>query len=168
MKAHVLAALSSKVAIGVTAGVLAFGSAGAVVATQAINHSSDGDPTTTTTSTTLDDNGATNDDAVTNDSAAQDESPDDHGTDFSTQVRDLAQDDEREGGIGEQVSQLAHDRNDERQAADQNANRGPGSVNSGHDDADDDEADDSADHDANDDDVAGTADRHGGDDSADD
>jgi len=162
MNTHVIAALTSKVAIGVTAGVLAFGSAGAVVATQTIGHSSDDHPTTTTTSTTLDDGSATNDDAVTNDADVQDESTDDHGTDFSAQVRDLAQDDDREGGIGEQVSQLAHDRNDDRQGADENANRGPGSVNSGHDEADD-EADDQTG-----DDQPGTEDHHGGDESADD
>jgi hypothetical protein len=154
MRSQLLAALSTKVAIGVAAGTLAFGSAGAVVATQAIGSSSDDAPETTTTpvdDTTALDEETTPEDEATVDDEVTEETGDDS---FSAQVRELAHDDDREGGIGEEVSRLAHERNEARHGedddeledededeSDDDANRGP-SANRGPGHADDDSDDD--------------------------
>ena len=143
MKSQVIAALSSKIAIGVAAATVAFGSAGAVVATQNIGSSSDDHPTTTTSTTVgTEDNVAPA--GVDDESVTSDQSDDT----FGAQVRELAQDPDREGGIGEEVSRLAHERNEARhdgdddeledEAEDHDSNRGPGSAHhdddQGHDD----------------------------------
>ena len=156
MKSQVIAALSSKIAIGVAAATVAFGSAGAVVATQNIGSSADDHPTTTTTSTTVgtEDNVAPA--GVDDESVTSDQSDDT----FGAQVRELAQDPDREGGIGEEVSRLAHERNearhdgdddeleddDEDEVEDHRSNRGPGSVH------DDDDHGHDGDHESGDDD----------------
>jgi hypothetical protein len=157
MKSPMLTALSSKVAIGVAAGTLAFGSAGAVFATQSIGSSSDDTPETTTTpvddTTALDEETTVEDEATIGDEVTEESSDDS----FSAQVRELAQDDDREGGIGEEVSRLAHERNEARHGEDdlddedeededEDARRGP-SANRGPGHADDDSDDDSDDGD---------------------
>jgi hypothetical protein len=136
MNPHLITALSSKVAIGVGAAALAFGSAGAVLATQNIGSSSDAAETTDTTDTTVpvvdETTDTTADDTTTkrsDDDATDDTESDDAAEPtFSDQVRALAQDEDREGGIGKDVSKLAHERNAARDHAE--------------DDTDDDEADD--------------------------
>ncbi|MCU1375775.1 MAG: hypothetical protein JWO68_3061 [Actinomycetia bacterium] len=151
MRNHVLAALGSKVAVGAAVTVLAFGTAGAVLALQPVSDSSPSerggpfvvaDETTTTSTTTSTTVAPT---TTTTVAPTTSTTLDDHGNDnFGAIVSKDAHD----GGVdGQDISEAAHERNDERKAE--------------HDaEVNDDHGDDGPNHDVNDD--------HGGDHGQDD
>jgi len=110
MKPQLIASLTSKLAIGVAAGTLALGSAGAVIATQHIDSTTSDSETTTTTVP----------ESTTTTSTSTTEAPKTATTpttdSFSAFVQNLAHDKDRDGGIGKQVSAEAHKRNEARKA----------------------------------------------------
>jgi hypothetical protein len=128
LKAHIAAALGSKVAVGVGAAVLAFGTAGAVIALQPASDSSpstSGGPTvaaaaaetTTTTSSTT-----TSTTVAPSTTTTAHDADDDQGRDADEVEREhpdnfgaVVSKDARDGGVdGHEISRLAHDRNDDR------------------------------------------------------
>jgi hypothetical protein len=140
MRNHLLAALGSKVAVGAAVTVLAFGTAGAVLALQPVSDSSPSerggpfvaaDETTTTTTTAAPTTTTTTTVAPTTTTTV-----DDHGNDnFGAIVSEDAHD----GGVdGQEISKAAHERNDERKAEhDAEVNDDHGQDGPGHDANDD-------------------------------
>jgi hypothetical protein len=139
MKQQLVRAFGSKVVVGLGATVLAFGTAGTVIALQpasdtAADHggtlvaaeetttttstststSTTVAPTTTTTSTTV---------APTTTTTTVHDADDDHGTEADEHEHPdnfgaTVSEDARDGGVdGREISQAAHDRNDDRRAA---------------------------------------------------
>jgi hypothetical protein len=130
LKTNIAAALGSKVAIGVSATVLAFGTAGTVLALQPA--SSDQAPgtsdrpaaaaaatedTTTTTSTSTTSTTSTTEAPTTTTTAP--EAGDDHGQDaHPDNFGAMVSADARDGGVdGQEISKAAHERNEARRAA---------------------------------------------------
>lgn len=121
MRSHLLASLTSKVAVGVAATVITAGSAGAVLATQTISdntpvHAQDEVTTTTsttsTTSTTIAPTTTTTSTTVAPTTTTTAKPADDHEN-FGATVSEDAHD----GGVdGQQVSDEAHAKNDARKA----------------------------------------------------
>ncbi|MCU1377673.1 MAG: hypothetical protein JWN29_656 [Acidimicrobiales bacterium] len=149
MRNHLLAALGSKVVVGVAATTLAFGTAGAVLVLQPVSDSKPSesggpfvaaDETTTTTSTTSTSTTSTTVDPTTTTTVPTDDhdADDDHAKDGSEVEHDnfgaRVSADAHDGGVdGQEISAAAHKRNDARKtqhnadhAADHEDNGGSG------------------------------------------
>lgn len=120
MRSHLLASLTSKVAIGVTATVLAAGSAGAVIATQTISddsvHAAEATTTTSSTSTTLAPTTTSTTSttlAPTTTTTVEDDEAHEHPDNFG----DAVSEDAHDGGVdGDEISDAAHAKNEARKA----------------------------------------------------
>jgi hypothetical protein len=144
LKSHIAAALGSKVAVGVGAAVLAFGTAGTVIALQPASDTSPStsggptvaaaDDTTSTTSTTVEDATTTTTVEASTTTTTAHDADDDHGRDADEAEHEhpdnfgaIVSEDAHDGGVdGHEISRLAHDRNDDRAADRDDDHRGPG------------------------------------------